>query len=85
MNCVHGWPWNKPITIPGVPPQMCCSTKEKPMTDQHFVTANLEDHTLDPVEEAYLQEIADAEFDEFYEQEQERDQRAREKAEEAAE
>ncbi len=54
------------------------------MTDQHWEIAE-DELEADPVEEAYLQAIAEAEYDEFYEQEMERDQRAREKAEEAAE
>ena len=61
------------------------------MTDQHFVTAeeelqaDLDEQAyLDAIdaEDEFLQEIADLEYDEFYEQEMERDERAREKAEE---
>ncbi len=44
-----------------------------------------EEIQADLVEEVYLQSIADAEYDEFYEQEQERDDRAREKAKEEKE
>ena len=39
----------------------------------------------DLAEEKFLQAIADAEYDEFYEQERERDERAREKAKEEQE
>ena len=28
--CIHGWPWNKPITIPGVEPQFCCASRKQP-------------------------------------------------------
>ncbi len=52
------------------------------MTDQHFVTAEEEiQNDLDYQE--HLQALADMEYEEFYKQEQERDNRAREIAEEA--
>lgn len=28
MDCIHGWPWHEPITIPSVEPQFCCANRK---------------------------------------------------------
>ncbi len=62
------------------------------MSDAHFATeeeelqADLDEQEQNALdEEEYINQQADLEFEEFYMQEQERDERARERAQEAAE
>lgn len=65
MNCVHGWPWDKPITISGVEPQYCCATKEKTMKqDMQFVTE--EEARMDAEEQEYLDKLDAEETADFY-------------------
>jgi len=76
-QCIHGWPWGKPITIPGVEPQYCCATREDwAMNDMQFSTE--EEKRLDAEEREYLDQLDAeemAEFELFMEEAAENDER----------
>ena len=74
MNCIHGWPWDKPITVPGVPPQMCCTRRETTMrNDMQFAEA--EELVQNDIDD---EEMADLEA--FMTEEEERNDYARQQA-----